>query len=94
MQDKLGQVFKGRISAVTSFGIFVELDAIYVEGLVHITSLKNDYYNFDAVKHRLTGARGGQSYCLGDKMSVLVARVDLDERKIDFEPAEDDVNHE
>ncbi|MFA6303054.1 MAG: ribonuclease R [Legionella sp.] len=94
MQDKLGQVFKGRISAVTSFGIFVELDAVYVEGLVHVTSLKNDYYTFDPVKHRLTGARGGHVYSLGDRMSVLVARVDLDERKIDFEPAEDDSSNE
>ncbi|RUR20706.1 ribonuclease R [Legionella sp. km535] len=94
MQDKLGQVFKGRISAVTSFGIFVELDEIYVEGLVHVTSLKNDYYTFDSVKHRLIGARSGQVYRLGDKMTVLVARVDLDERKIDFEPAEDEVSNE
>lgn len=88
MQDKLGQVFQGTISAVTGFGIFVELDDIYVEGLVHVTSLRNDYYAFDAVKHRLVGERGGHVYRLGDKMSVLVARVDLDERKIDFEPGE------
>jgi ribonuclease R len=95
MQDKLGQVFNGRISAVTGFGIFVELDEVYVEGLVHITSLKNDYYTFDAVKHRLIGTRGGQVYRLGDKMKVLVARVDLDERKIDFEPiTEDMLSHE
>jgi ribonuclease R len=89
MQDKLGQVFRGRISAVTSFGIFVELDDIYVEGLVHVTSLKNDYYAFDAIKHRLVGERGGQVYRLGDKMVVSVARVDLDERKIDFELADE-----
>jgi ribonuclease R len=94
MQDKLGQVFSGRISAVTSFGIFVELDEVYVEGLVHVTSLKNDYYTFDSVKHRLIGTRGGQVYRLGDRMSVLVARVDLDERKIDFEPAEEEVSNE
>ncbi|HAT8771798.1 TPA: ribonuclease R [Legionella pneumophila] len=94
MQDKLGQVFKGRISAVTSFGIFVELDEIYVEGLVHVTSLKNDYYTFDSAKHRLIGAGGGQVYRLGDKMTVLVARVDLNERKIDFEPVEDEVCNE
>lgn len=86
IQDKLGQVFKGRISAVTGFGIFVVLDDVYVEGLVHITALKSDYYNFDAVTHRLTGTRSGQVYRLGDTMTVLVARVDLDERKIDFEP--------
>ncbi|KTD45798.1 Exoribonuclease R [Legionella rubrilucens] len=94
MQDKLGQVFKGTISAVTGFGIFVELDEIYVEGLVHVTSLRNDYYAFDAVKHRLVGERGGQVYRLGDKMKVLVARVDLDERKIDFEPVESENDHE
>lgn len=93
MQDKLGQVFPGKISAVTSFGIFVELNDIYVEGLVHVTSLKNDYYTFDAVKYRLVGERGGTVYRLGDKMSVLVARVDLDERKIDFELAnEEDID--
>ncbi|KTD21796.1 ribonuclease R [Legionella londiniensis] len=94
MQDKLGQTFSGRISAVTGFGLFVELDDIYVEGLVHITSLKNDYYHFDAIKHRLTGERGGRVYRLGDKMAVMVARVDLDERKIDFEPVEFEDGHE
>lgn len=90
MQDKLGQVYQGHISAVTSFGIFVELDAVYVEGLVHVTSLKNDYYKFDAMKHRLVGERAGVVYGLGDPMTVLVARVDLDERKIDFYPAEEE----
>jgi ribonuclease R len=94
MQDKLGQVFKGRISAVTGFGLFVELDEVYVEGLVHVTSLKSDYYTFDAVSHRLIGARGGRVYHLGDPMTVLVARVDLDERKIDFEPFEEGTVHE
>ncbi|RAP37591.1 ribonuclease R [Legionella quinlivanii] len=90
MQDKLGQTFHGTISAVTGFGIFVELDEIYVEGLVHVTSLRNDYYSFDAVKHRLVGERTSQTYRLGDKMTVLVARVDLDERKIDFEPVDEE----
>lgn len=94
MQDKLGQVFEGTISAVTGFGVFVELNDIYVEGLVHITSLKNDYYIFDSVKHRLVGERGGHVYRLGDHISVLVARVDLDERKIDFEPAESESVHD
>lgn len=94
MQDKLGQVFSGRISAVTGFGIFVELDDIYVEGLVHVTSLKSDYYAFDPIKHRLVGERGGHVYRLGDNMTVLVARVDLDERKIDFEPVAPEVSHD
>jgi len=90
MQDKLGQVFEGTISSVTGFGIFVELNDIFVEGLVHVTSLKNDYYSFDSVKHRLVGERGGQVYRLGDPITVLVARVDLDERKIDFELVDKD----
>ncbi len=90
MQDKLGQVFPGKISSVTGFGIFVELNDIYVEGLIHVTSLKNDYYRFDAIKHQLVGERGGHTYSLGDKMTILVARVDLDERKIDFELASDE----
>ncbi|MDP3562305.1 MAG: ribonuclease R [Legionellaceae bacterium] len=94
MQDKLGQVFSGKISAVTGFGIFVELDDIYVEGLIHVTSLKNDYYSFDATKHRLVGERGGHVYRLGDKMMILVARVDLDERKIDFELASEESTHD
>jgi ribonuclease R len=94
MQDKLGQTFTGRISAVTSFGIFVELDNIYVDGLVHVTSLKNDYYAFDAVKHRLVGERSGKTYRLGDKMTVIVARVDLNERKIDFEPMVNQKQHD
>ncbi|MDF1645613.1 MAG: ribonuclease R [Legionellaceae bacterium] len=86
MQSKIGQVFEGKIAGVTGFGIFVELNEIYVEGLVHVTSLSSDYYAFDAVKHRLVGERTGHTYRLGDPMTVLVARVDLDERKIDFEP--------
>lgn len=90
MQDKVGQVFTGFISSVTSFGIFVELEHIFVEGLVHITQLKSDYYHFDAGKHRLVGERTGRVYRLGEKMTVLVARVDLEDRKIDFEPAEEE----
>jgi ribonuclease R len=61
---------------------------IYVEGLVHITSLPKDYYHFDPVGHRLSGERGGRIYRLGDELRVKLARVDLDERKIDFEPIE------
>ena len=83
--DKLGQVYAGTISAVTSFGIFVELNDIYVEGLVHVTSLRNDYYQYDATHHRLQGQRTGTEYRLGGSVVVQVVRVDLDERKIDFE---------
>ncbi|MDH5437059.1 MAG: ribonuclease R, partial [Gammaproteobacteria bacterium] len=88
MMDKIGEVFDGTISSVTSFGLFIELDEIYVEGLVHVTGLKNDYYHFDPVKHRLTGERMGKVYRLADRIKVKVMRVDLDERKIDFELAE------
>ncbi|MCW8855142.1 MAG: S1 RNA-binding domain-containing protein, partial [Gammaproteobacteria bacterium] len=66
------------------FGIFVELQDIYVEGLVHITSLPKDYYQFEPVSHRLMGERGGLVFQLGDAITVDVAGVNLDERKIDF----------
>ncbi len=85
MMDKVGEVYDGIISSVTGFGLFVELKDIYVEGLVHITSLPNDYYHFDAVGHRLRGERGGRVYRLGNPVRIKVMRVDLDERKIDFD---------
>ncbi len=88
MQDKLGGHFDGTITSVNSFGIFVELDDIYVDGLVHITALDNDYYHFDPIGHRLTGERTGTVYRLGDRLHVQVAAVNLDERKIDFVLAE------
>ncbi len=85
LQDKIGEEYTGRISGVTGFGIFVELDQIYVEGLVHVTGLKNDYYRFDAAKHRLIGERTSTIYRLGDKVKIRVAQVNLDEKKIDFD---------
>jgi len=85
MKDKVGEVFDGIISGVANFGIFVELKDIFVEGLVHITSLKNDYYTFDSMHHKLIGKRGGKVYRLGDKIKVLLAKVDLNEREINFE---------
>jgi ribonuclease R len=85
MLDKIGKIYDGIISGVTGFGVFVELKNIYVEGLLHITALTNDYYEFDTVKHCLRGKRLGKSYCLGDSIRVQVARVDLDETQIDFE---------
>jgi len=84
MQDKVGDEFEGVISSVTSFGIFVELNDIYVEGLVHVTELDNDYYHFDASGHRLVGERTAQVFRLGDRVRIQVVRVDLDERKMDF----------
>ena len=88
MLDKLGMTFPGIIVSVTNFGMFVELDEIFVEGLVHVTALANDYYHFDPIHYKLTGERSGNTYSIGDKISVTVARVDLDERKIDFIIAE------
>ncbi|HKJ09350.1 MAG TPA: ribonuclease R [Gammaproteobacteria bacterium] len=85
MLDKVGEVYDGIITSVTSFGIFVELADIYVEGLVHVTALKNDYYHFDPAKYRLMGERTATSYRLADRVRVRVVRVDLDERKIDFD---------
>lgn len=90
MLDKVGQVFDGIITTVTGFGLFVELRGVYVEGLVHVTALRNDFYRFDPIGHRLHGERSGQVHRLGDALRVQVARVDLDERKIDFEPVENE----
>jgi ribonuclease R len=84
IQDRVGEEFNGTISSVTAFGLFVELSDIYVEGLVHITALKNDYYQFDPVRHLLRGERSGVTYHLGGVVRVKVVRVDLDDRKIDL----------
>jgi ribonuclease R len=85
MLDKVGEDFDGIVTSVLGFGLFVELADIYVEGLVHITSLRNDYYHFDAAKHTLTGEHSRKVFQLGGKVRVRVARVDLDDKKIDFE---------
>src|SRR5690606_6809432 len=88
MRERVGETFPGVITAVTGFGLFVELTDIYVEGLVHVTALPGDYYHFDPLHQRLAGERSGRSFRLGDAVKVVVARVDLDERKLDFELAE------
>ena len=85
MMDKIGEEFSGIISAVTSFGFFVELADIYVEGLVHISNLGQDYFHFDPTSHQLKGERTGMNFRLGDSVKIKVARVDLDEKKMDFE---------
>jgi ribonuclease R len=85
MMDKIGESFAGIISSVTGFGFFVELQTIYVEGLVHIASLQSDYFNFDATSHQLHGERTGVRYRLGDAVTIRVVRVNLDDKKIDFE---------
>lgn len=84
MQDRVGESFEGSISAVTAFGVFVALDDVYVEGLVHISDLGRDYFHFDAGKHQLMGERTKKRYRLGERLRVKVARVDLDTSKIDF----------
>ncbi|WP_420821492.1 ribonuclease R [Pseudomaricurvus alkylphenolicus] len=85
LQDHVGDVFEGVVSAVTSFGLFVELRDLYVEGLIHITNLPHDYYHFEAAQHRLIGERTRQVFRLGDELTVRVARVNLDDRKVDLD---------
>jgi ribonuclease R len=84
MREHLGEEFSGVVSAVTSFGIFVTLDAMFVEGLVHITELGGEYYRFDEARQELRGERTGMRYVLGTRVRVQVSRVDLDGRRIDF----------
>jgi ribonuclease R len=85
LQDHVGAEFNGVIAAVTSFGLFVELEDLYIEGLVHVTALPADYYHFDKARQRLNGERSGRSFQIGGLVRVQVARVDLDDRKIDLE---------
>jgi ribonuclease R len=84
MRDHLGSVFTGSISSVTGFGLFVSLDDLYVEGLVHVSELGADYFHFDATKHQMLGERTGKRYRLGDRVQVKVVRVDMESTKIDF----------
>jgi ribonuclease R len=87
MLDHIGAEFTGVVSSVVNFGLFIELIDLYVDGLLHVTALPGDYYNFDPVMHKLTGERTGQSYKIGDQVRVRVTRVDLNDHKIDFELA-------
>lgn len=85
MQDKIGETFAGVISAVTGFGFFVELKDLYIEGLVHVTSLGQDFFKFDPTSHQLKGERTAVRYRLGDSVSIKVVGVNLDDKKVDFE---------
>lgn len=85
MQDHVGAEFGGVIASVTSFGLFIRLDDMQIDGLVHITNLDNDYYHFDDKRHLLIGENSRQVYRLGDKVQVKVRSVNLDDRKIDLE---------
>lgn len=84
MRDKVGEVFEGKISGITSFGIFVTLDGIHIDGLVHISDLGEDYFNFRPEIMAIEGERSGIRFNMGDRVAVRVARADLDDGKIDF----------
>ncbi|NRA15592.1 MAG: ribonuclease R [Oceanospirillaceae bacterium] len=85
MQSEVGSEFSGIVTAVTGFGLFVELKDVYIEGLIHITALPKDYYHFEAAKQRMIGERTRKVFRLGDQLNVKVVQVNLDDRKIDFE---------
>jgi ribonuclease R len=84
MREHLGEEYGGVVTAATTFGIFVTLDQLYVEGLVHITELGGEYFKFDEARQELRGERTGIRYAIGSRVRVQVSRVDLDGRKIDF----------
>ena len=88
MQDRVGETFAGSISSVVPFGIFVALDEVFVEGLVHVSDLGRDYFHFDEKQHAMVGERTGARYRLSDRVRVQLVRVDLDQNKIDFRLAE------
>jgi ribonuclease R len=88
MLDKIGEEFEGVITGVTSFGVFVQLQDVFVEGLVHVTSLENDYYELDGPGNRLVGTRTKKVYQLAAPIRVRVVNVDMEQRRIDFEPVE------
>jgi ribonuclease R len=89
MKDRLGETFAGTISSVTSFGIFVALDDVYVEGLVHISDLGQDYFKFDKDRHQIVGERTRKKYQLADRVNIKVVRVDIETSKIDFTLADE-----
>ncbi|MEW5770295.1 MAG: ribonuclease R [Pseudomonadota bacterium] len=84
MQDKINEEFDGVISAVVSFGVFVALNEVFVEGLVHVSELGSDYFHFDAARHQMMGERTGKRYRLGDKVRIRVVSVDIETSRIDF----------
>jgi ribonuclease R len=84
MRDRIGEEFDGTISAVVPFGVFVALDSVYVEGLVHVSELGEDYFQYDNVKHQMLGERSGKRYRLGDRLHVKLVRADLETGRIDF----------
>jgi ribonuclease R len=83
--DRVSEEYTGVVNAVTGFGLFIMLDELMVEGLIHVTGLPKDYYHYEASQHRMVGERTGRTFRLGQKVRVKVVRVNLEERKIDFE---------
>ena len=89
MEDKIGREYESVITGVTNFGVFVQLPELMIDGLLHVTSnLKSDYYHFDAATLSLVGERSGRRYGMGDAVDVVVQRVDMESRRIDFALAE------
>ena len=88
MVDRLGESYDGVITGVTNFGVFVQLTELMIDGLVHVTSLPNDYYHYDSGRQQMVGERTGRTFRLGDAMKVIVQRADMETRRIDFRPAE------
>jgi ribonuclease R len=88
LRDRVGEVLPGVVTGVTDFGLFVQLEGLQVDGLVHVATLGRDYYRFEEDRRALVGERSGERYTLGDRLTVRVARVDPSERKVDFELVE------
>ena len=92
MRDHIGNEYNGTVSAVTSFGIFVALDEIFTEGLVHVSELGQDYFHYDQAKHLMLGERTGKRYRLGDRVRIKVMRADIETSKVDFSLVEQDIS--
>jgi ribonuclease R len=84
MEDKVGEEFDGVVTGVTNFGLFVQLSELMIDGLVHVTNLINDYYRFDSSSQSLVGERSGKRYSLSDRLRIVVSKVDLETKRIDF----------
>ena len=86
MESRTGEEFDGIITGVTNFGLFVQISELLIDGLVHVTSLANDYYHHEPASQQLVGERSGKTYRLGEALRIRVQRVDMETRKIDFRP--------
>ncbi len=89
MKERVGEQYRGRITGVAPFGIFVTLESLYVEGMVHVSELGSEYFQFNETSHELRGERTGQRYRLTDEIDVQVSRVNLEGRRIDFRLVQD-----